>query len=138
MTAPYELNHFLDAQEDSYDTALLELQQGEKQSHWMWYIFPQLRGLGFSPMAHRYGLADLDHALAYWNNEVLGTRLRNCVDVVNALEGRTALQIFAMPDTLKFRSCVTLFDRATRDPIFTHALAKYYEGEADPETLRLL
>jgi len=138
VNAPYDLDHFLEAQDGDYETALRELQQGQKLSHWMWYIFPQLRGLGFSPMAQRYGLEDAGHALAYSRHEVLGARLRNCVEVVNALEGRTALQIFAMPDTLKFRSCLTLFERATRDPLYQRALDKYYEGQADPATLRLL
>lgn len=136
--AQYHFDHFLKAQDEDYDTAFRELQQGQKQSHWMWYIFPQLRGLGLSPMSHRFGLDDASHALEYSRHDVLGARLRSCVEVVNALEGRTALQIFAMPDTLKFRSCLTLFDRATQDPVFQRALDKYYEGIGDPATLRLL
>src|SRR5262249_9142466 len=107
-------------------------------SHWMWFIFPQLKTLGRSAVAQRFGLADLDEAAAYAAHPVLGPRLRACVGAALAIEGANADQIFGFPDDLKFRSCLTLFLRATGDEIFRTGLAKFYAGEEDPLTLAAL
>jgi uncharacterized protein (DUF1810 family) len=104
----------------------------------MWFIFPQLRALGQSPMAHRFGLADLEDAKAYAAHPVLGRRLRDCVALMLAIDGKSASEVLGSPDDLKFRSCLTLFGRATGDPLFAEALAKYYGGQDDPLTLRAL
>lgn len=129
---------FVAAQRPVYDTVIAELAGGRKQSHWMWFIFPQLRALGRSPMAHRFGLVDLDEARAYAVHPLLGDRLRQCVDLVLAIQGSTAHDIFGSPDDLKFRSCLTLFGRATGESMFEEGLARYYGGEEDPLTLRAL
>ena len=126
--------HFLDAQAGVYDQMLRELRTGQKQSHWMWFILPQLKALGRSDTAKHFGLADLDEAKAYAAHSVLGVRLRECVSLANAVEGKSANDIFGSPDDLKFRSCLTLFARATGEDIFRAALAKYY-GAEDPLTL---
>lgn len=134
-----ELQRFVDAQAPVYDTVLNELRAGRKRSHWMWFVFPQLRGLGSSPTAQHYGIASLAEARAYLDHPVLGPRLRECVAVVNAVEGRSAEQIFGWPDNLKLRSSVTLFARATDDNHDLLALLdKYYDGEPDPLTVRRL
>jgi uncharacterized protein (DUF1810 family) len=142
MTDPHELAHFLEAQDSCYARVLEELAAGQKTSHWMWFIFPQLRGLGVSSTARRFGLAGLDDARAYLAHPVLGARLRECVRSVLAVEGRSAHQIFGSPDDLKLRSCLTLFAAAAEqdadDQVFRAALAKYYAGEPDPLTVRLL
>lgn len=130
--------HFVDAQDRVYRTVTAELSAGRKQSHWIWFVFPQLRALGKSPMAHRYGIADLDEARAYAAHEVLGPRLRQCVGLVSMIEGRSAHDIFGSPDDLKFRSCLTLFGRATGEAVFADALAKFYGGAEDELTLRAL
>lgn len=141
MDAPFDLQRFVDAQDagDVYARALAELRAGSKRTHWMWFIFPQIAGLGFSPMAQRYAIGSLDEAQAYLAHPVLGPRLRACVAAMNAHEGRSAREILGSPDDRKFRSCLTLFAAATEDDAdFGAALAKYYGGEADPETLRRL
>jgi uncharacterized protein (DUF1810 family) len=130
--------HFLDAQRPVYAKVTAELAAGRKQGHWMWFIFPQLRALGQSPMAYRYGIADLGEAQAYAGEPVLGERLRDCVQLVMESGERTAHEIFGTPDDLKFRSCLTLFGRATGEPLFATALAKFYAGEEDRLTLRVL
>ncbi len=139
---PYDLGRFLEAQQACYPRALAELTAGQKTSHWMWFIFPQLQGLGSSPMARRYALASLAEARAYLAHPVLGARLRECTRAVLAVEGQSAHQIFGSPDDLKLRSCLTLFAAAAAggadDGDFDAALAKYYGGEPDPRTLRLL
>ena len=133
------LDPFLAAQNPVYATVCAELRTGRKQSHWMWFIFPQLRALGRSPTALRFGLADLAEARAYIAHPVLGERLRDCTGLVNAVEGKSAHEIFGSPDDLKFRSCMTLFARASSDNgIFVAALAKYFGGKPDPLTLELL
>jgi len=134
-----DLQRFVDAQARVYDAVLDELRAGRKRSHWMWFVFPQLRGLGSSPTADHYGIASLAEARAYLDHAVLGPRLRECVRLVNEIEGRSAEQIFGWPDNLKLRSSVTLFARATEDNRdFLALLDKYYGGEQDPLTLSRL
>lgn len=129
---------FLDAQEDIYETVTRELRAGAKRSHWMWFIFPQLAALGRSDTAKLYGLADTAEAAAYAAHPVLGARLRECVGILNGVEGRSAEQILGFPDVLKYRSCLTLFWRATESEIFHAGLARYYDGVEDELTLREL
>lgn len=134
-----DLQRFVDAQDRVYDNVLDELRAGRKRSHWMWFVFPQIRGLGNSPTAQHYGIASLEEARAYLNHPVLGPRLRECVALVNAVEGRSAEQVFGWPDDLKLRSSVTLFAHATDDNgDFLALLDKYYGGEQDPLTLERL
>jgi uncharacterized protein (DUF1810 family) len=133
------LEHFVTAQDRVWDDVVAELRAGEKQSHWMWFVFPQHVALGRSRMAQRYGLAGLDEAQAYLAHPVLGERLRQCTRLVLAVEHRRAHQIFGSPDDLKFRSAMTLFARAAPDePLFRQALDKYYSGEEDRLTLELV
>ena len=133
------LEHFVAAQDPIYQTALAELRAGDKQTHWMWFIFPQLRALGRSATALRYGLADLSEAKAYLAHKVLGPRLRECTQAMLGVEGRSAHDILHSPDDLKFRSSMTLFLLASADPApFRAALDKYYGGELDPRTVELL
>jgi uncharacterized protein (DUF1810 family) len=144
MNDPYDLARFLEAQAGCYERVLAELGAGEKASHWMWFIFPQVRGLGSSPMARRYALSGLAEAYAYLEHPTLGARLRECTRAVLAVKGRTAHEIFGSPDELKLRSCLTLFAQAAaaspvpEDRVFGEALARYYRGEPDPVTLRVL
>jgi uncharacterized protein (DUF1810 family) len=131
--------HFLRAQSPLYAQVLAELSAGAKRSHWMWFIFPQLTGLGRSPMALRYGLDDLAMAQDYLRHEVLGPRLLECTGAVLGVSGRTAHQIFGSPDDLKFRSSMTLFGRADPgQPAFAETLARYYDGIEDLRTVELL
>ena len=133
------LERFVEAQEPVYGRVCEELQRGEKRSHWMWFIFPQVAGLGHSEMARRYAIASLSEAQAYLEHPVLGRRLRECVTILNGVEGRTISQILGYPDDLKLRSCLTLFARAASDnALFLAALKKYYSGHEDPATLELL
>ena len=129
---------FVSAQAPVYATVLAELSAGQKQSHWMWFIFPQLGALGRSPTAKFYGLAGLDDAQAYLAHEVLGPRLVECTGLVNAVSGRSAHEIFGSPDDLKFRSSVTLFRLAGGGEVFETALAKYFDGAEDAATVRLV
>jgi uncharacterized protein (DUF1810 family) len=144
VTDAYDLERFVRAQEGLLDRVRAELAGGAKASHWMWFIFPQLRALGASPTAQRFGLAGLGEARGYLRHPLLGPRLRECARLVLAVEGRTAEEIFGYPDYLKFRSCLTLFAQAAapvglpEDRVFGAALAKYYGGEPDPRTLELL
>ena len=132
---PYDLERFVTAQSASYDRALEELRRGNKTGHWMWFIFPQIAGLGFSDMAQRYAIASLDEARAYLRHPVLGTRLRTCAAVVGETTGRTAEQIFGGIDALKLRSSMTLFHRAApEDEVFATVLQRYFDGEPDPAT----
>jgi uncharacterized protein (DUF1810 family) len=136
---PFRLQRFADAQAPLYATALAELGRGRKQSHWMWFVFPQIAGLGLSPTAQFYAIGSLDEARAYLAHPVLGPRLREATAVVNALTGRTAHDIFGSPDDLKFRSSMTLFRAAApEEPIFQAALDRYFAGQPDPRTLELL
>ncbi len=135
MTDPFQ--HFVDAQAPVYEQALSELRRGQKASHWMWFIFPQIAGLGQSEMSQRYALASIEQAHAYLSHSLLGARLRNCTAVVAQIQGRTAEQIFGRPDDMKFRSSMTLFHLAVPDdPLFTEALDTYFDGP-DSATLRL-
>ena len=132
---PYDLQRFVDAQAPAYDQVIAELRAGRKTSHWMWFVFPQVEGLGYSAMAQRYAISGRDEATAYDRHPVLGPRLRECTALVNAVEGRTAHQIFGSPDDLKFRSCMTLFSLCADDPQpFQDALEKYFDGEGDVAT----
>jgi uncharacterized protein (DUF1810 family) len=134
-----EFAHFLEAQKPVYDQAVAELSQGQKQSHWMWFVFPQIKGLGLSPMAQRFALPSLDHARRYLAHAELGARLRECTRMANQIQGRDVSDIFSYPDDLKFHSSMTLFALAAPDePLFAEALAKYFEGQKDLKTLALL
>jgi uncharacterized protein (DUF1810 family) len=138
MSDPFDLQRFVDAQAGAWPAALAELKAGRKRTHWMWFVFPQLKGLGMSPTAQHYGVAGLEEARAYLAHPVLGPRYRAAVAALNGVEGRTAHQIFGSPDDLKLRSSLTLFAQAADDPAFREALDRYYRGEPDPATLRLL
>ncbi len=136
MADPYDLKRFVDAQAPVFDAVVSELSAGRKQSHWMWFVFPQIAGLGFSSMAQRYALASLAEAEAYLAHPVLGDRLRHCIDLVLAVEGKGITAILGSPDDMKFRSCMTLFGRAApKEPCFRAALDRYFNGEPDPATL---
>ena len=138
MTDPFDLQRFVDAQRSVYPQVRAELAAGCKRSHWMWFVFPQLKGLGRSATAQHYGIASRAEAQAYWAHPLLGPRLRECTELVLAVDGSSAQEIFGPPDDLKFRSCMTLFAQATGEPVFTRALEKYFRGEADPRTIELL
>ena len=138
MTDPFDLQRFLDAQAPVYQCVLAELRHGRKQSHWMWFIFPQLAGLGHSAMARKFAIASRDEALAHLDHGVLGPRLRECTALVNAVEGRTIREILGSPDDLKFCSSMTLFGAVSSDPEFAEAIAKFYGGTLDQRTLDLL
>ncbi len=136
---PYDLSRFLDAQAPVIAAVRAELAAGAKRTHWMWFVFPQIAGLGLSATARHYALADLDEARAYLAHPVLGPRLVELTGIVNAVEGRSAHAIFGSPDDLKFRSSMTLFAQAAPDRACFHAaLAKYHAGEPDPRTLEIL
>ena len=138
MTDPYNLQRFVDAQEDVFATALTELHAGRKQSHWMWFILPQLAGLGRSPTAQYYGISSRAEAKAYLYHPVLGSRLRRSVEALLPWAGmRTAEQILGPIDALKLRSCLTLFDAMEPESLFGEALAAFYDGP-DEQTLALL
>lgn len=139
MSDPFHLQRFVAAQAATYAQALAELKRGEKQTHWMWFVFPQIAGLGSSPTAQRYAIGSLDEARAYLAHPVLGPRLKECTAAVNAVDGRSAHQIFGSPDDFKFRSSMTLFREAAPDePLFGLALERYYAGQPDPKTLQIL
>lgn len=139
MADTYDLGRFVAAQEGVYGRALAELQAGAKRSHWMWFIFPQIAGLGASAMAQRYAIGSLAEARAYLAHPILGERLRACTAAVNAVSGRSAHAIFGAPDDVKFRSSMTLFAAAAPDePLFAEALATYFGGAPDPLTLAKL
>ena len=136
---PAGLERFVDAQRTSYDRALAELRAGRKRSHWMWYIFPQLAGLGRSATAERYAIASLAEAEAYLKHPVLGPRMIECATAVLEIEGRSAHEIFGSPDDSKLRSCATLFALVSApESVFARVLAKYFGGRQDEQTLRLL
>jgi len=136
---PHDLNRFVEAQAGDYDRALAEIRGGRKRSHWMWYVFPQVEGLGFSSMSRRYSIKSADEARAYLDHPLLGRRLVECAEAALAVEGRSALEIFGSPDDMKLKSCATLFASVSPpDSVFARLLDKYYEGERDAKTLRLL
>jgi uncharacterized protein (DUF1810 family) len=139
QTDVFDLQRFIDAQARDYPSVIDELSAGRKRSHWIWYVFPQIRGLGESAMSRQYAISGRDEARCYWEHPVLGARLRECTQLVLNLRGRTADEIFPYPDSLKFRSCMTLFERCAADPaIFREALLKYFGGEPDRLTLDIL
>lgn len=139
MNDPHNLKRFVDAQNPVYGRVCAELRVGQKTGHWMWFIFPQLRGLGQSPMANEYGISSKEEAVAYLNHAILGERLGECTRLVNSVEARSVNEIFGYPDDLKFRSSMSLFANvAPRDQIFKLALEKYFGGEPDRLTLQLL
>ncbi|HEX4505837.1 MAG TPA: DUF1810 domain-containing protein [Alphaproteobacteria bacterium] len=139
MDDPHNLQRFVTAQAPVIAQVRAELAQGRKRSHWMWFVFPQIAGLGFSPMAQLYAIASLDEARAYLAHPVLGARLEDCTRLVAAVEGSTASDIFGSPDDMKFRSSMTLFAEAAPDnPVFAEALKRYFGGEPDRETLKRL
>jgi uncharacterized protein (DUF1810 family) len=139
MDDPHDLQRFVNAQDSVYHDVRLELAAGDKRSHWMWFIFPQLRELGRSMTARHYGIASRAEALAYWKHQVLGPRLAECSGLVLAVQGRTALQIMGSPDDLKLRSCMTLFaEVAPQEPVFRRVIEKYYGGVPDGKTVALL
>jgi uncharacterized protein (DUF1810 family) len=133
------LDRFVEAQNPVYTQVCAELAAGAKRSHWMWFVFPQLRGLGHSTMAVRYGLAAAAEARAYWQHPLLGARLRECTQLVLAVQNKSLFEIFGQPDDMKFRSCMTLFAHcAAGEPVFLEALARYCAGQQDERTLALL
>jgi uncharacterized protein (DUF1810 family) len=132
----HDLTRFTAAQADVYDQALAELRAGAKRTHWMWFVFPQIAGLGSSAMAQRYAIADLTEARAYLADAVLGPRLIECASALLDVEGRTAEQIMGYPDDLKLRSSMTLFRRAAPEvDVFQEVLDRYFDGKPDPQTL---
>lgn len=136
---PYDLARFVAAQEGAYAGALAELRRGLKTGHWIWFVFPQVAGLGFSPMSQRYAIASLDEARAYLAHPILGPRLRECAGVVAGTTGRTAEQILGEIDAMKLRSSMTLFHRADpEEPVFAEVLRDYFDGVPDEATDRRL
>ncbi len=136
---PHNLQRFVDAQKPDYQQVCAELRAGHKRTHWIWFIFPQMKGLGRSETASYYGIASRQEAEAYLAHPILGPRLRECTRLVNSVEGRSVDQIFGYPDNLKFRSSMTLFAATASDhQIFKDALEKYFAGEPDPRTIELL
>lgn len=137
-----DLIHFLNAQAQVYRQVVEELTDGRKQTHWMWFVFPQLSGLGHSSMAQRYAIRDIDQARRYLADPILGNRLCHDVRLVLRHRGKSALEIFGSPDDLKLRSCLTLFSEAASDKsdksLFAEALSQFYSGELDTRTLDLL
>jgi uncharacterized protein (DUF1810 family) len=139
MAGADEFRHFVDAQAPLYEGVCRELEAGAKRTHWMWFIFPQLHGLGHSPMAERYALYSVAQARRYLAHELLGPRLRECTRLVLNVQNQTAFSIFGEIDSVKFRSSMTLFSMcAASESIFTEAIERYYAGESDHRTLRML
>lgn len=138
-TDPFDLERFIAAQEGIYETALAELRRGQKESHWMWFIFPQIRGLGSSAMALKYAIGGRDEAITYLKHPILGPRLVECCDALLKVEGKSASEVMGYPDDLKLRSSITLFGAvSTGQPIFSQVLKKYFGGERDSRTLAAL
>ena len=136
MTDPFNLRRFVKAQDPVYSRVLAELRHGEKRSHWMWFVFPQIQGLGSSPLAECYAIASLEEARAYLDHPVLGQRLTECCEILETIGDHSAEEIFGYPDVDKLRSSMTLFARACDgETIFSRLLDKFYAGEADPQTL---
>ena len=137
-----DLLHFVNAQAEIYSQVVEELTAGRKRTHWMWFIFPQLAGLGHSAMAQRYAIRNLDQARRYLADPILGSRLRHDVELMAHHKGKSALEILGSPDDFKFRSCITLFGQAALHNsdrlLFTEALDQFFGGEPDPRTLELL
>lgn len=139
MSDPYHLQRFVDAQQPVLENVCRELRDGRKRSHWMWFVFPQIRGLGHSDMARKFAISSREEAEAYLKHPILGPRLRECSRIVAALGGRTIEDIFGYPDTMKFQSSMTLFSQVAADnEVFDDCLRKYFEGKHDPFTLARL
>ncbi len=138
MTDPFDLERFVRAQDPVYRDVQGELTRGRKQSHWMWFVFPQVAGLGFSAMSQRYAIASRAEASAYLAHPTLGPRLIECTHLVLAVEGRTINAILGAPDDAKFHSSMTLFDAVSGEPVFDEALARYFSGKRDQATLDIL
>ncbi|WP_194790620.1 DUF1810 domain-containing protein [Pseudomonas sp. UFMG81] len=139
MSDPFDLDRFVQAQAPVHDRALRELDAGHKNSHWMWFVFPQLDGLGHSVMAERYALSGIAEARAYLEHPLLGPRLLACVNALLRHADKSARQILGSPDDLKLRSCLTLFNQVDpHEPLFLRALKQFYEGRPDARTLELL
>ncbi len=138
MTDPFDLERFVQAQDPVYRDVQGELGRGRKQTHWMWFIFPQVAGLGFSAMSQRYAIGSRAEAKAYLAHPILGKRLIDCTRRVLAVEGRTINAILGAPDDAKFRSSMTLFGAVSDEPIFDQAIARYFAGERDRATLEIL
>jgi len=138
MSDPFDLQRFVAAQDGVIDAVRAELRAGRKRSHWMWFVFPQLSGLGASSTARFYGIATLEEARAYLAHPVLGVRLRECCALMLAVPDRSAHEILGSPDDLKFRSCLTLFSLAApHEAVFGACLQRFYRGEPDPRTVSL-
>ncbi|THF59754.1 DUF1810 domain-containing protein [Ollibium composti] len=136
---PFDLQRFVDVQSPVFETVLRELRDGRKASHWMWFVFPQIAGLGASPMAQRYAIGSLDEARGYLGHPVLGQRLKACVVALLDVSGRSAHEIFGSPDDVKLCSSLTLFATAAPDePLFARALDRFFDGRKDPATLERL
>jgi uncharacterized protein (DUF1810 family) len=139
VSDPYHLQRFVRAQDLNFESAREELRRGRKTTHWIWYVFPQAEGLGHSSTSQNFAIKSKAEALAYLAHPVLGPRLRECTDIVNALDGLSAHQIFGSPDDMKFRSSMTLFHTVSPEiAVFNEALRKYFGGELDPRTLDLM
>ncbi len=139
MTGRFDLDRFVRAQEGTYTQVLAELRSGRKRTHWMWFIFPQFRGLGVTQTSRHYAIGSLDEARAYLEHPLLGPRLRQCVETLLVLNGRSAQEIFGYPDVMKLKSSATLFARASHgESLFQRLLDTYYQGDLDEKTLRLL
>ena len=138
MPDPYDLQRFVDAQEGVYGNAIAELRQGRKRSHWMWFIFPQIAGLGFSAMAQRYAIGSRAEAVGYLAHDVLGPRLIECTRLVLDVSGKPILDILGSPDDMKFRSSMTLFGEVSDGSVFNDAIVKYYREGKDQATLDIL
>lgn len=139
MPDPFDLQRFVDAQQAEFEAARSELEAGRKVGHWIWFIFPQIKGLGHSSMSQYYAIASLTEAQAYLQHPTLGPRLRECTQLVNSVGGRSIEEIFGGIDAMKFRSSMTLFAKATDDnQVFQDALQKYFSGEFDPLTIQRL
>jgi uncharacterized protein (DUF1810 family) len=134
----FDLERFVDAQERVYDAAVAELRAGRKTSHWMWFVFPQIAGLGRSPTSVRYAISGLDEARAYLDHPVLGPRLRECAEILVGLSGLSAFDIFGGIDAMKLRSSITLVARASDEPVFRQVLDQYFDGEEDSATVERL
>jgi uncharacterized protein (DUF1810 family) len=135
MMADFDLDRFVDAQASTYEAALAEIRRGAKRSHWMWFIFPQIAGLGSSAMAQRFAIASIDEAHAYLRHPLLGARLRECVSALQDLTGTTAVAVFGSIDAMKLRSSLTLFVEADGGALFVAALNRWFDGLGDSATL---
>ncbi len=136
---PYDLERFVRAQRDCYERALSEIRAGQKHTHWMWFIFPQIDGLGFSATAKIYSIKSIEEAKAYLNHPILGPRLLECAKAAVLVEGKSALEVFGSPDDMKLKSSATLFACMTPpDSVFARVLERYFGGERDSKTIQLL